>query len=102
MKQPTKARLKEIIITLDQMRKYRCLYFGCIYGIPGIDTKPKDKCIFCGEPMPDRTDYWGESEALAEFNQYHKHDSAIINDYLNKLWDKKQLINDKKTTKTAG
>lgn len=92
MKQPTKARLKEIIITLNRKLRQRCLIFGCIYGVPGVDTEPKDKCIYCGEPVPDRTDYWGEGEAIAEFNKYykyHKHDTVTINNYINKLLDKK-------------
>ena len=27
----------------------RCLFSGCQYGLPGVDEKPKDHCIWCGK-----------------------------------------------------
>lgn len=40
-----------------EMRK-RCLLFGCVFGIPHIDKKPKRECIFCGEPGYIDQDTW--------------------------------------------
>lgn len=36
----------------------RCLLYGCIYGIPGVDKKPKDRCDFCGEPRLEDNSFW--------------------------------------------
>lgn len=55
----TKNELEHLVHTLSDMHRQRCLLFGCVYGIPGHDEKPKEKCIYCGEPMPDRSDFWG-------------------------------------------
>lgn len=84
MKALTKARLKETILILNQMHRQRCLLFGCIYGIPGIDKKPHKECIYCGEPMPEANDFWGESEALIEFEQYQKPRTEALSKYLNR------------------
>ena len=26
----------------------RCMLEGCVYGIKGVDKKPKNRCIYCG------------------------------------------------------
>ena len=33
-----------------QGQRYRCLLYGCVFGIPQIDKKPRKECMFCGEP----------------------------------------------------
>ena len=41
-------------VALEQQMEHRCIMYGCIYGNPATDKKPKDNCIYCGRPRkPD-------------------------------------------------
>ena len=68
----------------EEMRK-RCLLFGCVYGIEHVDKKPKDHCIFCGEPTIEQDDFWFEpnpSVALNKVLDKYKDNPKALSDLL--------------------
>jgi len=38
-------------LTLQEINRPRCLIQGCVYGLPF--SKPKKKCMFCGQPRQE-------------------------------------------------
>jgi len=45
-----KTFTKEQLIAM----RLRCVISGCQYDFPGIDKKPRERCVWCGEKRPSK------------------------------------------------
>jgi len=60
--------------SVKRQMRLRCLYEGCRYGIEGIDKKPLDHCIWCGEEKPKD---FGKYYAISILDLINKADRAV-------------------------
>lgn len=67
--------------------EYRCMLFGCHYGVEGVNKEPLDQCMFCEKPRYPKQTYYGKSiidslsadEAIAKQNKENRERNASLN-----------------------